>query len=501
MHASRPGTPALLALLKIALHLPVLHRYGYHHDELYFLACGHHPAFGYVDHPPLVPWLAWLSESIFGPWLPGLRLSATLAGAATVFLTARLAQRLGGGSRAQLLAGVAVIVAPVYLRTGNLLSIPSFEPLVWVLAAHVLVRIVAEDRPKLWPLLGLVAGIGLLLKHSTLLLGLGVVVALALTPARRHLRSPWLYTGGGVALLVFLPNLLWQAAHGWPTVEFLGALNAQVIASIPPLLFLAGQFLYLNPATAPVWIAGLVFFFRAEGRPFRVLGWLYLSTLIFLLLMKSKIYYLAPAYPPLLAGGGVALERLARDPRRRLVPTAVLSLLLVAGALLAPLSLPVLPIDATDRYVRAFTFGAADKVYELTGDLHGMFAWRERVEAVAQVFDQLPRNEREKTAIFAGWYGPAAAIDHFGPALGLPRAYSGHMSYYLWGPPDRSFDTWLVVGVPPADLAPFFEEIRVGAEVELPHVNPWERSFVVLVCRRPKVDLREVWPRLRRYSF
>jgi hypothetical protein len=495
------SVPGLMAVLKVALHVPILHRYGYHHDELYFLACGRHLAFGYVDHPPLVPWLALLSDTLFGPWLPGLRLSAMLAGAATVFLTATLARRLGGGRLAQFLAGLAVLVAPVYLRTGNLFCIPAFEPLVWVVAAHLLVTIIAEDRPRYWLWFGLAAGLGLLLKHSTLLLGFGVLVALVATPARRHLRSPWLYAGGAVALLVFLPNLVWQARHGWPTVEFLRALNAQVMTGIPPWLFLVGQVLYLNPVTAPLWLLGLLFFFRPAGRPWRVLGWVYLAVLVVLVFTKSKIYYLAPAYPALLAGGGVALEKWAGPGRARLLGVAGAALLLAGGVLVTPLSLPILSIKDTDRYVRAFTFGAADKVYELTGDLHGMFGWRERVEAIAGVWNDLSQEERGRSAVFSGWYGPAAAVDYFGLAYGLPGAFSGHMSYHLWGPPPRAVDTWLVVSVPERDVAPYFEEISVGADVELEDVNPWEHRFVVLVCRRPKVDLREAWPRLRRWSF
>jgi hypothetical protein len=176
-------------------------------------------------------------------------------------------------------------------------------------------------------------------------------------------------------------------------------------------------------------------------------------------------------------------------------------LLLLGGVLLAPLSLPILSMKATERYIRGITFGAADKVYELTGDLHGMFGWRERVAAIAGVWDGLPPGERERTAIFAGWYGLAAAVDYFGPAYGLPGAFSGHMSYHLWGPPARAVDTWLVIGVSERDLASYFEEMIPGAEVELEDVNPWERRFVVLVCRRSQVDLREAWPRLRHWSF
>lgn len=487
-----------LALVKLLIHLPVLGRYGYHHDELYFLACGDHLAFGYVDHAPLVPWIARLADELFGRSLIGLRIFPALAGVAAVFMTGLLTRRLGGGRFAQLLACLAVMLAPVYLRTHNLLHLPAFELLFWIFGVYLLVKIIDEDDPKLWLWVGLVSGLGLLTKHSMLFFGFGLVAALAATPLRRHFRSPWLYAGGAVAALVFLPNLIWQVVNGWPTIEFLRQLNAERMADIPALQFVAGQVLYLGPGSAPIWIAGLVYFFSRAGRRYRALGILYASIFLLLLVVKSKIYYLAPAYPMLLAGGAVLFERLAAAGRSWMKP-AVLSPLVALGVAFAPLSLPILSIDATERYISGVTFGAFGNIYELTADLRGMFAWEKRAKIVAGVYHALTAEDREASVVIASWYGPAAAVDYFGKPFGLPDAVSTHMTYHLWGLPEKPLDVAVAVDMDPEELETYFEDVEVAADVELDHVNPWERRFVVSVCRRPKVDIRELWPEMRRY--
>lgn len=486
-----------LAALKLLVHLPVLGRYGYHHDELYFIACGRHLAFGYVDHAPLVPWIARLADELFAGNLYGLRIFSALAGALTVFLTGLLARRLGGGRFAQALACLPFLTAPMFLRTHNILHLPAFEVLIWVAAVYLVVRIVDEDAPRLWPWVGLLAGIGLMTKHSMLLFGFALAVGLALTPQRKHFRSPWLYAGGAVAVLVFLPNLLWQVANGWPTVEFLRQLNAGTMSGISAVQFVLGQVLYFNPLAAPVWIAGLVFFFSEAGRRYRVLGWMYVAFFVLLVVIKSKIYYLAPAYPMLFAGGAVAVEQWGR--RRVWLRPVTAGALVLSGLVFLPVSLPLLSIDATERYLRALTFGAFENVYELTADLRGMFAWEQRAEIAAEVYRSLPAAERERTIVIGRWYGTAAALDFFGRSRGLPPAVSTHMTYHLWGLPDHPIETAVAVDIEPELLEEYYEEVTVAAEAELENVNPWERHFTVSICRRPKVDLHEVWPEMRRY--
>ncbi|MCC6491146.1 MAG: glycosyltransferase family 39 protein [Candidatus Hydrogenedentes bacterium] len=488
-----------LALLKLVLHLVYNRWYGYHHDELYFLACGHHLAFGYVDHPPLTPFLARLADELFGQSLTGLRFFPALAGSAAVFLTGLLTRRLGGSPFAQALACVSMIIAPVYLRAGNVLAIPSFEPFYWVLCSYLVVRIIQEDKPRLWLVVGVVAGLGLMNKHTMLFWGLGLAAGLLLTPQRKLLKSPWPYAGGAVAFLLFLPNLIWQIQNGWPTLEFIRRLNEETMSGISALQFLLGQVLYLHPINAPIWIAGLVFFFTGSGKPYRVLGWLFITVLLLLVIAKSKIYYLAPAYPPLLAGGAIAIEHLAARRHWAWLRPAAFAVLTVMGALFVPVALPILTIGATDRYISALTFGKLDNVYELTGDLHGQFGWRERVEAIAQVYNRLTTEEKPSAIIFTAGYGIAGAVDYFGGAHGLPKAYSGTMTYYLWGPPPPGTRTVIAAGIHKEALAQSFATVENGVTVELENVNPGDSPFHVVVCREPRLPLDKAWPQVREW--
>ncbi|MCG8456998.1 MAG: glycosyltransferase family 39 protein, partial [Holophagales bacterium] len=370
-----------LGLTKLALHLGVLTRYGYHHDELYFLACGHHLDWGYVDHPPLVPWLARISSELFDPHPSplahfGLRLFASVSMALVVVAIALLARRMGGGRWAMAVGAGAWMLGPVALRTGNLFCIPAFEHLFWVLAAHAVLSAAEAGAPRegrrAWLSLGVVCGFGLLTKLSMLFFGLGILAAVLLVPAlRHHLRSPWPYAGGAVALAIASPYLIWQLVHGWPTVEFLRA-QSSAVESISRMQFVLGQLLYQGAGGALIWGAGLVFFLSPAGRRFRYFGWIYLTVFAFLLLAQSKIYYLSPAYPMLFAGGGVALGHLASRRRRPgLLRVAVPALVGIPALIFLPISLPLLPIDDTEVFIRKATFGAFENVYELTADLRG----------------------------------------------------------------------------------------------------------------------------------
>ncbi|MCK4890990.1 MAG: glycosyltransferase family 39 protein [Candidatus Aminicenantes bacterium] len=490
--------PGGLAFLKILIHLPILTRYGYHQDELYFLACGKHLAFGYVDHAPLVPWIAWLSETLFPQSLFALRFLPLLAGAAAVFMTGILVKKLGGGKFAQFTASIAMIIAPSYLRMGNILSLPSFEPLFWVTGFYLVVKIIQEDNPKLWIWVGVVTGIGLLNKHSMLFFGFGLVAGMILTPIRKYFRSPWLYAGGILALLMLTPNLIWQFSHDWPTFKFMLNLNERLMSGISPFQFITGQFLYLHPFNAILWIWGLKFFlFSNDGKKYRLLGWAWLFVFGFLLIFKSKIYYLAPAYPILFAGGTIALERYVYKKAISWLKPVFISLLVIFGMLMSLISLPVLNIDKTEKFVNIITFGAFENIYELTSDLRGMFGWKEMVKGVGEVYNSLPEEEKEKTIILAAGYGNAGAIDHFGKRYGLPKACSLSMTYWLWGFPDKAINKVIGAGFKPETMKKLFNNVEIVAEIELKNANPWQTPFPVTICSGPKPSLANIWERNR----
>lgn len=487
-----------LALAKILIHLPFLTRYGYHHDELYFIACGNHLSFGYVDHAPLVPWIAWLSTTLFGDSLFALRILATLSGALTVFLVGLLVRRLGGTLFAQTVACVGMIIAPVYLRTANMLCLPAFEPLFWITASYLVVRIIQEKNPRLWLWVGVIVGLGLTNKHSMLFFAFGLVIAMLLTSMRKQFKSPFLYIGGTIAFLFILPNLIWQISNDWPTLNFLINLKAGVMSGISLLQFLAGQLLYLHPFNVILWLPGLIYFLVSKkGKSYRVLGWIWLTVFILLVVTKSKIYYLAPAYAALMAGGGLALESWVKKKNRKNLKTGLIAFLLLGGIILTPISVPILDIDTNEKYINTITFGVFKNIYEITSDLRSMFGWQKRVQTVAEVYHCLSAEEQKKTVIWAFDYGNAGAIDYFGKKYELPKAVSLSMTYWLWGVPEGHSDIVIAVGIKKKNIEHVFDQMELAAEVELKYVNPWQTPFSVLICRFPKSSLSAIWEKNR----
>ncbi len=493
-----------VAVAACLVHFLANGRYGYFRDELYYAACGEHLAWGYVDHAPLVAVVARLSRWLLGDSLFALRFFPALAAAAKILVSGWMVRELGGRRFAQLLAGTAIFFAPIYLTFDNFLSMNAFEPVFWMLCAALAMRAVKHSDPRLWLLFGAVAGLGLLNKHSMLFFGFGVFLGLALSPERRVLRNKWIWMGGLLAFGIFLPNLVWQMRHGWPTLEILRNVTQAKNAPISPFAFIWQQALLVHPLATPIWLAGLYFFLCArEGRSYRALGWVYLVVLTELLLLKGKIYYLAPAYPMLLAAGAVCIEKLVREHDWSWLKPAILAPLVVGGIIAAPLALPLLPVEAMVKYSKFWDVEAVKVEQQDLGKLPQLFAdmfgWEEQVATVARIYSSLPAEERAKAAIFAANYGEAGAIDYFGPLHGLPKAISAHNNYYLWGPRSYSGEVVISVGLMREQLQPLFGQIEQAATISHEYAMPSENDIPVFLCRRPKMSLQRAWPRLKVY--
>ena len=501
--ARRPGETALLgglAVCALLIHFLTNSRYGYFRDELYFIACGQHLAFGYVDQPPLSLLLVRLSSFLFGDSLFALRLFPALAGAGTVWLTGMLARRLGGGSWAVALAATCSLTAANYLAVGNFFSLNAFEPLFWMGCLYLLVRLIQGDSPRLWLWFGLLAGLGLENKHSMAFFAVGLAAGIVLTPLRCHLTQRWIWLGALLALLTALPNLLWEIQHNWATWELLrNVARSDKNVVLGPLQFLAQQILQMNPATLPIWASGLVWLLIARaGRPYLALAIAYLVTLFEFILLHGKVYYLAPAYPMLLAAGGVAIESWCRE-RLRWVKPLLLTAAVTLAAVLAPVVLPILPPAKLVAYLAAMHISVPRTETAHTAALPQLFAdqfgWPEMVGSVARAYHSLPPNERSRTAIFAQNYGEAGAIDFFGPRLGLPPAISGHQNYFLWGPRDYSGESMLILDDRADDERAQFETVTdLGPVSSSIWAMPWEQSLHLFHCRGLKRPLREFWP-------
>ena len=494
--------PAAAALATFALHAACGGRYGAFRDEMYFVVCGERLAWGYVDQPPLVAAVARVAHEVFGMWVPGWRLLPWLASAATVWLAGRLASRLGGGPFAATLASAATGASLVLLALGHYLTMNAFEPLLWTALALALARLAAGGEKSLWLAAGAILGLGLLDKYSMGYFAACLLAGLLVVPERRLLLDRRALLGAAFAALLVLPNLAWQAAHGFPFLELVR--RGQLYKNAPFELrgFLLSMLLEPGPLGAPVWLGGFLWLLGARAaRPFRLLGLGALFLIAFLMVSRGKPYYAAPELPLLFAAGGVAWEGLLRPRWSRLAAPALLA---AGGLALAPAGIPLLPALAFPRWQAAVGFRQRPLERSALGALPQIladqFGWPELASGVAEVFARLPPAERERAAVFTQNYGEAAALDLYGRPLGLPPAASGHNQYFLWGPPPGRGEVVVVVAGQDEDCRPYRQR-ELGARLpESPWVMPYESARWIWICRRPAVPLPELWPRLRHYE-
>ena len=517
------------ALTACVVHFLFNGGYGYFRDELYYAACGQHLAWGYVDQAPLVAVVARLSRMLFGDSLRSLRFFPALSSGAKILLTGWIVRELGGRRYAQVLAGTAMLLCPIYLTMDNFLSMNAFEPVLWMLCVAIALRIIRTGQQHLWLLFGLVAGIGILNKHSTLLFGFGFFLALVATRQRRLLQSVWIWAGALIAVALFLPNMLWEIHNHWPTPEILRNVDQYKNAHVSWLGFIGQQALLIHPLATPICLAGLWYFlWSRQGREFRFLGWTYLFLLLQLLIFRGRIYYLAPAYPMLFAAGAVAIESWIEtrvraplaDPesqggtrRDRTGPrsanwnwmkTAILAPLVVGGLIAAPLAIPILPLETAVAYANFWDVNRVRVEIQPSGKLPQFFAdmmgWQQQVDVVAGVFQSLSPDDQPKAAILTRNYGQAGAIEYFGPSYGLPRPISGHNNYYLWGPQQYTGEVVITVGIPMEKLQPLFQHIELAATIRNDYAIPEENNLPIYICRDPKMTLQKAWPSLKFYG-
>jgi hypothetical protein len=497
-----------IALFVFLAHLLVSSRYGYFVDELYYLACSHHLAWGYVDQPPLIAVITWLERVVLGDSLSALHFLPAVAAGLRVVLTGYLARELGARRFAIALSCVCVAVAPLYLGLDSLLTMNVFESLFWMGGALVALKIFNGGDPRLWILFGVISGIGLLNKHSMLFFGFGLAAGLLLTKQRKQLDNAWIWLGALIALVIFLPNLIWEIQHHFPTIELLqNVQRSGRNTEMNPFLFTLVQMCIMHPLAAPVWIAGLVLLLRdPEEKGWRVLGITYLVIMLCMFVLHGRIYYPGPAYPMLFAAGGVAVDRwLSRLESERWLKPAYIALLVVTGVLLAPFAyFPLLSVNEYLAYAKFMHLQPVRLENHEMGPLPQIYAdqfgWKEMAQVVADAYHQLPQEEQKGCGIFGQNYGQAGAIDFFGAKLGLPPAISGHQNYFYWGPRGFTGKCMIVLGDTSEQLGELFESVEKVGTVNHPLSMPYQH-FEVYLCRGPKFGTIEaIWSQLKRWG-
>lgn len=488
----------LIVVARLLLHLLTANRYGIFRDELYYIACSEHMAWGYVDMPPMVPALTWLFRTVLGNSLSAIRLIPALTGCAAIALTGYQAWQLGGRRYAMGLAALAVAVSPVYVINGHLLGTNDCEALFWMGCASVVIRIIQTGNQRLWLWFGVLAGLGLMNKYSIAVFGLGIVLGLLLTPERKAFAHPWIYLGGAITLLLFLPNLLWNVHRDWPFVQLMHKIHASGRdVALNPVEFFLHQVLLVGPFAAPLWLAGLGWlFFGAAGRKYRVLGWAYVVTLTVFIVLHGKDYYVAPAYPMLLAAGAVLCEQWIAGTRRAWLKPAFVMVLLLPALVFLPLMAPVISPEQFISFERAIHFTppvsehshARSPLPQYYSDELG---WEAMVAEVARVYHSLPPEVQAKTAIKARNYGEAGAIDYFGARYGLPKAVCFHQNYWYWGVHGYTGESLIVVNEGSGKhLQQLSEHAENVGHFEYPGAL---ENFDIWYAQGLKVSLRDIW--------
>jgi hypothetical protein len=483
-----------LALVTVIVHMLVGQRYGFHRDELATLDDARHLAWGYVAYPPVTPFFGRLSLILFGATLPGFRLFAALAQAVALVLTGLMAKEMGGGRGAQLVAAFAGV--PFCLGGGALMQYVSFDYLCWVLTAYFMVRLLMSDDPRWWLAIGASIGFGMLSKYTMGVFAVGIVAGVFFTDARRYLRSKWLWYGVALSIVIFLPNLLWQAHNHFISADFLKHIHERDVRQGRTRNFLPDQ-LKMTLLAFPLCLAGLYYSLLAPaGKRLRAIGWMFVVPLVLFAILKGRVYYFAAAYPMVYAAGSVWGERWLASLKRgwaAMVRAVALFVLTADIAIAAVLTLPLAPVHSK-------WWDVASKVQ---GDFVEEIGWPELVETVAQIRDSLPPDQRVNVGILAGNYGEAGAINLFGPKYGLPPAISGVNSFWARGYGDPRPDTLIVLGHSAGYLARNFDSCRVAARAwnRFGVENEETRDYTgIYICRGLKKTWREFWADYRHFG-
>ena len=494
-----------IAGLKLALNVAFHGRYGYFRDELYYIACSDHLAWGYVDQPPLCALILAATRWLFGDSLYAIRFVPALAGAFVVVLAGSMARLLGGKKFAQLLAAAAAAHSPVILgNAARYYSLNAFDLFFWALLAWLVIKIIVQERPDWWIWFGVAAGLGLLNKYSVGFFVAGLGAGLLLTAQRRQLLDRRFWLGALIASLLFLPHILWQVNNDFPSLEFMHRAAGEKNVASPPLEFLIGQFMQSGFAQSLLWLLGLAFFvFHHSGRKMRLFAWTYILIFAVMILSHAKVYYLTPIYAPYIAAGAVLLERVSWKAVR---PVFVIALVLLS-ALVMPFAIPLLPVEKFIAYQNALGLAPKPEEHSPLKDLPqyyaDMFGWEEMIEQVAAIYRQLTPEEQSGCVIYVRNYGQAAALDFFGRRHGLPPALCPHNNYWLWGQSriDQPMTVAIVMGVHRAteeNLSDLqgpgrFTQVELAATTNHPYAMPHENGRQFFICRGPQFSFAQIW--------
>jgi hypothetical protein len=495
----------LFVLAKFLLQLAALFQpeYGIFRDELYYLACVKHLAWGFVDQPPFSIAVLWAWVSIAGDSLISLRILAALIGTIPVGMAGLITRQLGGEWKAQVLACFAVLLAPIQIGITSFYSMNAIEYALIPVLVWLLLRIIIEQQSSLWILFGVLLGVGIMNKHTFAILAGFLLVGLLLTPSRKEFLKKHFWIGMGAAFLIVLPNLIWQISHNFISLEFYENATKFKNVPTPPMKIIVEQLLSSNPIAGILWVTGLVWFLRGKERSeYRTLGIAFLLMLAMMMAAQSnRTDRIALYIPVLVAGGAVIWERFnAKRFMKWLIPlTAVL--LLIVGLVSMPIAFPVMSPSSTAEYIQrigmqqSFEKGVTAKLPQNFAD---RFGWKELADSVASVIQRLPERERNSVILAGQNYGDAGALEYYGRSLNFPQVISGHNSYWLWGAGEQA-EVLIIVGNSRSRMEELFNDVQEGTRASTGWQMNYECNRPIWICRKPKMPLAEIWPKAKMF--
>ncbi len=474
--------------------------YGIFRDEFYYLAMSENLDFGFLDVPPLAPFLLAIVRLFLGVSYFSLHLLPALSGCLILFISYLIVKKLNGGLFAITLTLLCITFAPQYIATSTYYSYDHLDQLFWILVLYTIILLIKTDDKKYWIYFGIVAGFGLLSKITILYLGLGIFLAILLTKKRTHLLCWQFWVGGIIAFVIILPYIIWHISKDMIVLEYYKNYSSGKTSGITPIDFLMNHIVTLNPLTLPVWILGIYYFlFNKEGKKYNLLGIAFLIVSIFCIITKTKYYLLTPVFPVLFAGGAFFIESIILKYKKRYINWIAgyyLVNILISGIFILPLARPVMSVENFIKFSNLLKFGKQIK-YEnhelniLPQFFADRFGWEEMVIKIRDVYYSLTDEEKSKCIIIVDNYGEAGAIEYYGKEYNLPKPVSGHLQYYIWGTRGYKGDVGIILGANENELKVFYDDVKLVDRTDNKYSMPYENNNPIYICRNPKMTLEE----------
>lgn len=481
--------------LVISLITQAFFAYGIFRDELYYLASTNRLDIGYVDHPPLSIWILAFWKFIAGDSFIAIRFIPSLVSSATIFLIGLFTYRLGGERSSVIISTLTFMLAPIFLGMNTIYSMNSFDFIFWISSSYIFLRIIQTGNKNLWYVLGIVLGFGLMNKTSMLWLCAGIFIGMIFTPLRTELKTKHPYIAASIALLLFSPYIIWNVTHDFAHLEFMR--NALIFRynELTPISFVVDQIIIFTPPSILMWFPGLIFYFASkEGKQFRAVGFIWLTTFIILLINgHSKGEYIAAAYQIIFAGGAVMIT--SWSLKRKWLKFALVIPFITSSILGVPFGRPILTPQSFLLYQSFIgpkppsNEGHNTEFPQFYSD---MFGWEEMAKSVSKVYQLLPEFERKRTVVYCSNYGKAGAMEYFSGKYPLPNVVCPHNSYWYWWPDLKYVTTVVIIGGEVEEYLKTFKEVYQAGFHQTKYTMPYENNQKIFIGRGLKISVEKI---------